>query len=158
MTASSPKEYTNPISPHDMSPWFDELISTLSVHQVQIETNTASKEVKNFYANLFQPDLHKLYEQQRNLFQKYYVSQILVAFYKATHEMNFQKIAFHFSDTKVLGWVQIENDNEELEKAVILAEAKVNAEFNQYGFYLDVMIVEERDNIPVPASYKEYEK
>ena len=67
-----------------------------------------------------------------------------------------KKLAFDINDTEVLVWAEIDNNNEELEKQLILAEAQVNSRYHQYGYDMTSMIVEESDLLPIPNHYSEF--
>ena len=50
------------------------------------------------------------------------------------------KLAFDYSDSKVLVWAEI--DNESFEDQLILSQAKINAKFSSEGFCISTTIVE----------------
>ena len=51
---------------------------------------------------------------------------------------------------------KIDNDDDELEKQLILVEAKVNAKYHSFGYDLTSMIVEKSDDLPLPSHYVNY--
>ena len=63
-------------------------------------------------------------------------------------------IAINLSNTKVSVWAVTNDDDEVSAKKIIIAEAKVNAKYFKYGFYIDAMIMEKSDNYPVPNHYQ----
>ena len=58
------------------------------------------------------------------------------------------------SDASVLVWAEIADDDELMEDQLRLAQAKINAQYSQYGFYLSSTIVEESDCMPIPSHYQ----
>ena len=65
-------------------------------------------------------------------------------------------MAFDYNDSEVLVWAQVNENDEQLEKQLYLAEAKINAKYHQYGFDMTSMIIESCDNVPIPNHYKPY--
>ena len=65
------------------------------------------------------------------------------------------RVALELSNSKVLVWAEIENDDELTEDALILSAAKVNYAFSTFGFHISSTIVEVADKLNVPKHYKE---
>lgn len=65
------------------------------------------------------------------------------------------RVALELSNSKVLVWAEIENDDELTEDALILSAAKVNYAFSTFGFHISSTIVEVGDKLNVPKHYKE---
>lgn len=65
------------------------------------------------------------------------------------------RVALELSNSKVLVWAEIENDDELTEDALILSAAKVNYAFSTFGFHISSTIVEVDDKMNVPKHYKE---
>jgi hypothetical protein len=67
------------------------------------------------------------------------------------------RLALDISDSKILVWAEIGDDDESTERALILSAAKANADFSEYGVHISSTIVEERDKLVIPRQYKEIE-
>ena len=65
------------------------------------------------------------------------------------------RVALELSNSNVLVWAEIENDDELTEDALILSAAKVNYAFSTFGFHISSTIVEVGDKLNVPKHYKE---
>jgi hypothetical protein len=65
------------------------------------------------------------------------------------------RVALELSNSKVLVWAEIENDDELTEDALILSAAKVNYAFSTFGFHISTTIVEVNDNLNVPKHSKD---
>jgi hypothetical protein len=138
--------------------WFDELISTLSTHQLMLSTNTASESLNNFYSTLLSGNANEIANLSRSQTQRHFISSIILDYVEIIKNNTPLKLAFNFNDSEVLVWAEI-NENDELkEKHLYLAEAKINAKYNQYGFDMTTMIVEDTDNISIPNHYKPFVK
>ena len=88
--------------------------------------------------------------------REYFVKKVVVEYLELLGDHLPNRLAFDFNDSEVLVWAEIQNNQEELEKALTLAEAKINAKFHPYGFDMESMIVEENDGLKVPNHYKIY--
>ena len=58
------------------------------------------------------------------------------------------------SDSKILVWAVVDDNDEKTEDALIIAEAKVNGKYYEKGFYLNSTIIEKSDNLSVPPHYQ----
>jgi hypothetical protein len=136
--------------------WFDDFVSTLRTHQVQLETNTASKEVENLYSSLLSGDVETVFKTNKETAQKFFVGKIILEYLNLLGNDFPQKLAFDHNDSEVLVWAEIEDDREDLEKKLIIAEAKINAKYHEYGFDMSTTIVENSDAHDVPNHYKSF--
>ena len=57
--------------------WFDELVQTLRVHEVQLETDTATEERKVFYDTLMSGNMDEISSMNKQSAQRYFVSRII---------------------------------------------------------------------------------
>jgi hypothetical protein len=136
--------------------WFDELVATLRTDQVSLELDVANKETKNVYEVLMGGDALEIAHLNRTLSQRQIIGSILWDYLKIIKDNKPQKLAFDYNDSEVLVWAEIDENNEQLEKQLYLAEAQVNAKYHQYGFDMTSMIVENCDSISVPNHYKPF--
>lgn len=134
--------------------WFDELIATLRTHELQLETNTAPKEIKEFYDVIMGNNWDEMFRLNKAASQQYFVGKIIVDYIKLLDKNLPSKLAFDFNDSEVLVWAEIEDNNDAQEKALARAESKINAQFHPYGFDMESLIVEKGDNLDVPNHYK----
>ncbi len=143
-----------------LNPNFDSFIESLVAHvrsdQIQIETQTSSPAIENFYSSIFSRDLDQLAKINIDNSNLYFIGKIIADYVGClTTEYNYnpEKLAFFFDNSTVLVWAQIKDDDTESERFLILAEAKVNGKYFQYGFQIDTTIVEESDRISIPNHY-----
>ncbi len=135
--------------------WFGALIHQLRTHELQLETGTAPEELSDFYEALINGEEIKVLNETRQGSTKFFVKKVVEMYIKELHsrEVNAQKLALYTSDERVLVWLQLEEDDEDSEKSAILAQSKVNSSFQEYGFHIESMIVEDADNLEVPKHY-----
>lgn len=139
----------------EYSSWFGEIIHQIKTHQLQLETNTASKEIEDFYESLFKGDEIKVLNKTREQSTQYFVKKIVELYIQElrSRKLKINKLALSTSDERVLVWVEIPDDDFESEKQLILAQSVANSAFHEYGFHIESMIVEETDELDVPAQY-----
>ncbi len=135
--------------------WFDNAVSTLRVHEIQLETGTSSTEIENIYKAAIEGDLLELARINKHHYQKVVISKILIEYLQLIKESNFEKIAFAISDSKLLVWLVIEDDDIKSELSFINADAEINGKFQEYGYCMDTMIIEKSDPIQIPSHYNE---
>jgi len=140
-----------------MSKWFDNFISHISVDKMMMETDTAPNETKQFYTNAFMEDYHSMSKSVRDQSTKYFIIKLVEYYVEQlkSFEISPQKLAFDFSDAKILVWAQIANEDDKSENALILSEARANRKYSETGFYISSTIVEECDNLEIPSHYNE---
>ena len=138
--------------------WFEELVATLSADKFMLDTDLASPELKSIYGTLIEGNADKLALQGKEMSQHHFISRILLDYLTVLRKRQIMpnKLAFDVNDTEVLVWAEVDDNNEELEKQLILAEAQVNARYHQYGYDMTSMIVEKRDSLPIPNHYSEF--
>lgn len=136
--------------------WFDNFIATLRTHQVQLETQTADSELKKFYETILGGNADELAHLGKTAAQKYFIPRIVVDYIKLIATNKPLKLAFDFNDAEVLVWAEIKDGEEELEKALLKAEAYINSKYHSYGFDMESTIVESSDNLNVPNHYTLY--
>lgn len=136
--------------------WFDELIGLIRTHELELETNTATNELKEFYTNAIQGNVDEILSFNKKLSQRHFVSKIIVDYIRILGKQHPLKLAFDYNDSSVLVWVEIQEDNFQMEKRLILTEAKINADYHKYGFAMSSTIVEDSDKLTIPNHYTIY--
>lgn len=136
--------------------WFDDLISTLRVHEIQLDTETAHPEIKKLYDVIISENFDEMFRLNKVAAQEFFVKKIIVEYLRLLGDTLPTKLAFDYNDSEVLVWAEIMNKQEDLERKLTLAEAKINAKFHPYGFDMESMIVEKSDGLRVPNHYKIY--
>jgi len=141
----------------DVREWFEGYISGIRFGQIMLETDTASPEKKQFYNDAISGNELGLHSYARTQSTKYFIKNIVSDYFKELQKFKLmpQRLAFDFSEAKILVWAQIADDDESTEDALILAEAEANAKYSDNGFYVSSTIVEESDNLKVPGHYNE---
>ena len=124
--------------------WFEQLIATLSADKLMLDADVASDELKSFYGTLMEGNADKLAAQSKAISQQHFISRIVMEYINVLRKNHLvpERLAFDLNDTEEQVWAEIGDDNEELEKQLILAEAQVNAKYHPFGYDMTSMIVE----------------
>nr|WP_321485066.1 hypothetical protein [uncultured Draconibacterium sp.] len=135
--------------------WFDDLVATLRKDQLMIETGVASKDLEKMYQILFNEDYDKLHENLRVQNTHYFIKKLVIDYLTEVRRRgnNPEKLALQLSESKILVWAEIKDDDESTEDSLLLAEAMVNAKYNELGFHLSSTILESSDNYPIPEQF-----
>ena len=133
--------------------WFDEFVARLRLDQLQLETDTASAEKQAFYDLVFTGNADQLAKLAKVNSQQYFVSKIIIDYLKLINSSLGSKLSFDYNDSAVLVWAVVEDDREDLERELFMAEAKINAKYHDYGYTVNTTIVEESDEYPAPNHY-----
>lgn len=138
----------------EIGAWFNALIDEIEFLQLQLETGIATHELKKVYDTLRGGDPTEIHHLNTEMAQKFFMAQVIQDYLKITEGTPLKKLAFSPDNSQILVWAEIENDDGKTEKAMILAEAEINAKYHVHGWTLDTTIVESSDQIPVPTNYK----
>lgn len=138
--------------------WFDELLAAISTHKYMLENSLADQELKDFYSTLMGNNVDTIAHQGKAYAQKHFVARVLVDYLSLLNKQNCipEHLAFDVNDSELLVWAEINDDNEQLEKQLILAEAEINAKYHNYGYDITSMIVEKSDRLSIPNHYSPF--
>jgi len=151
-----------PTNETNLSQWFDKLVSSLVAmvrsDQLLIETKVADKDTMTFYNALRNEDNEKLTFLTKQNAIKSIIGKLLFDYMieiKSSPARNVLKLAVDHTDSKILVWAEINDDDDDTERAIILTEAKVNANYYSKGLTISSIITEKSDNYPIPKHYKQ---
>lgn len=135
--------------------WFQEIIHSIKVDELMYRTDTMEKEKRRMFNNMMDNNFEQVARDTRKLASKLIIPSMLDEYFKLiSHKFNsLKKLAFEMSDSKILVWVEITQNDEDTEDTLILAEAKINGDFLKDGFRLLTTIVEDCDNLEVPQPF-----
>lgn len=153
-------KYRNNIHTQDNSEshnWFEEMISSLRIDQLLMQTDTIGRDKSEMYKAMIEGNYDQIHDSARNLSSQYFIERLLSTYVKELHSRNVNliRLALELMNSEVLVWAEIKDDDDETEKALILSAAKANSEFYKYGFHISSTIIEQSDNLDIPAQYIE---
>jgi hypothetical protein len=140
-----------------ISKWFNKFISDIRVDKEMMEADVVSGDTKQFYTDAISGNADGIHNYARVNSTQYFIFKIVEDYFKElkAFKASPKKLAFDFSEAKILVWAEISDGDEETEKALILSEAKANEKYANNGFYVSSTIVEESDKFKVPPHYQE---
>ncbi len=134
--------------------WFDNFVAMLRTHELQLETNTASNEMRKMYDVFFSGNTDNMALMSRNNAQRHFISKMLVDYVGFISKKSPLRLAFDFNDSNVLVWAEIPDDDELMERSLIMSESKINAKYHEFGFDMTTTLVETRDHLSIPNHYQ----
>ncbi len=141
----------------DTNQWFNDMVSNLKVDQLLLESDVLEKHKKEVYEAMISGNDDFMHNYARKTSSAFFIKNLIDSYFIELIERKAipNRLALELSNSKVLVWAEIDNDDETTESALILTAAKVNNEFSKYGFHISSTIVEEDDKLNIPNHYKE---
>lgn len=135
--------------------WFSNFIDQLKVDHFLLQTKTASKEKESFYKALMEGDDNAFIGRARHLSSELFIKMIIVDYLTELRSKSLKplKLALGLTESKILVWSVVNDDDNETEDALLLAEAATNNKYFEHGFYISSTILEKSDDLPVPSHY-----
>jgi len=140
----------------DSEAWFDDMVANLRYDQTLLENEILEEDKKKFYDALISGDVNFMHNYARQTSSVFFITNMVEAYFKELIQSKSKpsKIALELSNSKILVWAEIVEDDELMEDALILAEAKINSYFSKYGFHISSTIVENSDSLVIPEHYR----
>jgi len=137
------------------SKWFDELIATINTHRLMLETDVANNEHKNFYNLLITGSEIEISAMGHELTRISILKNMLIDYLQeiSNKKIKPEKIAFNHTNSGLLVWAVIADNDEKSENDLLLSAAKINSKYSKYGFSINSTILEKSDNYPIPKHY-----
>lgn len=144
------------VSTDILDQWFSNMIDHLRVDHFMLQTHSATKEKEDFYRAFVHNDTNKIFSGMRSDSSQFFISSLVVDYLNELKSAgkNPLKLALGISDSKILVWSEIEDNDEEMEDLLLLTEAKVNGKYHPKGFYVNSTIIEQSDKLPIPPHYQ----
>lgn len=141
----------------DFENFFNELVVNLRYDEQMLKIGSLDEQKANFYEAAMLGKQEEIFKQMKEGSSIYFISKMMPYYLNDLIKSGSfpKKLALEMSDNKILVWAEIKEDDEAMENALILSEAKTNAEFSKYGFSISSTIVEDCDNLQIPTHYKE---
>lgn len=135
--------------------WFQEMINHLKVDQLLMATDTASQPTRDFYNRFIFGNARDAVHHTRQNSNQFFIIKILTDYITTLNKARRipRRLALGISDSRLLVWAEIEDNDEATEDALLLSEAEVNATYYENGFCINSTIVEKSDLIPIPPHY-----
>lgn len=137
-----------------MDKWFEELIGAFRSLQKKLEVDQSNSPERVLVETLMTGSKNDVAAMSKNVAQTHFVQSIIFDYLQIIKNELPEKLAFSYNDSEVLVWAELKDDDWEMEKNLILAEAKIKANYAKYGYNMVSTFVESSDNLPIPNHYK----
>jgi hypothetical protein len=148
----------SPSECYDFKPWFVNLIDILKSRFSQQKNQLINihKEESDIAFSHVVEDYSTAMHQSRIASQKFFTTQILKVYIDEIHSLTNMPdlIGLAIGHNEILVWCQINDDDDEMENNLFLAEAKANADQTNSGISISTTIVERSEIISIPSHYK----
>jgi len=138
----------------DLNDWFDDMVRTIGVERLQYNSGTLPKDKEDSYRAFAKGEFDRSWGNKTSrIVHKEFIAELLWDYLNSINEFIPKKLAFDLRNSKVMVWAEIETENEDLEDRFYLTEAKLNSEFEKFGYCIDTIVVREDDSLKIPAHY-----
>jgi hypothetical protein len=137
--------------------WFDKMIYLINADKTMLETGTAPESKRVIYNDLFEGNFNKLLLENKKLADEVFTKGMFLDYMNELfkdRKVKINKLAFNIGKSNLLVWAQVNDDDFEAEKNLIMTEAIINAKYSDYNYYVSSTIVEKSDNLDIPAHYR----
>lgn len=154
MSTSSTKATPVFTSP-EAEDWFGQLVHQIKVDQIQLQTGVANKDKSEFYKHAIAGNTDEILKRLRIDASQAFVDKIIRGFLVelSNRKATPQKLAFALTPATIMAWAEINDNDENTEDAILLAEAKINSFAKEFDFCVDTMVVEKSDGLQIPSHY-----
>jgi hypothetical protein len=149
------KTYNTDQTSSNSSDWFQQFIHSIKVDELTYNTDTMEKNKRTMFDSMIANNHVQVARQARVMGSQIIIPTMLNEYFQTINSIFHQlkKLAFELSNSKILVWAEISENDESTEDILLLAEAKINGNFSNEGFRLLTTIVEDCDKIEVPKPY-----
>lgn len=135
---------------------FDGMVAQLRADELAMESDVASNEKTKFYNSLLEDNQIEVAKVALDMGRMIIIPSMLNDFVlnlknSDTLPLN---LSVSFNQEKLLVWATVSSNNETMEDAVFIAEAKVNAKYHTTGFHVSSTVVYDEDKVTKPAHYQ----
>jgi len=139
----------------DISQWFDDLVSTIRVEQIQLESGIAIKEKQDFWRPFLENNSLEIAVKSREMSSRLIIPELIGHYLSGLKERNviLNSLSLQLSDSKILVWAIVNDDDEKAMDQLFLQEAVVNAKYGDYGFHISTTVMEKSDGCATPPQF-----
>jgi hypothetical protein len=121
-----------------------------------MQNKVASKEKEEMYKAFITGDERAILSNVRKSSTQLFIRRIVFEYLNELRNSENKpiKLALGLSDSKILVWSEINDNDDEMENLLLLAEAKINHKYLKDGFFINSTIIEKSDKLPIPPHYQ----
>ena len=131
----------------NFSKWFDELVSSIRVDEMQIITGVDPQEKQDFLKLFSENNFLDIVRKNSEGTGMLIILDLLANYFKGikTRCIEFKLLSCQLSDSRILVYSVVKDDDEATMDQLFLLEAEVNAKYGNLGFHVSTTILEESD-------------
>ena len=139
----------------DISQWFDNLVNSIRLEELQLVSGVADKVKQDFWRPLLENNNLDIALRSREMSSRLIVPELISDYLIGLRERNINLISLslQLSDSKLLVWVVVNDDDEASGDQLFLHEAMINSKYSYYGFHISTTIMEKSDDCSTPSQY-----
>lgn len=147
-----------PTKSTDTSKWFDNLIASIRSEEIQLVCGIATQEKKDFWKPFFEDNHLEIAKRSRESASILLIPNLLADYVNGIkrRKIDLVSLSFQLSDSIILVWAVVNDDDELSMDNLFLQEAEVNAKYCDHGFHISTTIMEKSDNCPTPSHFQQF--
>lgn len=137
--------------------FIDQVAAYIKGEELEITAGVAPTQKKEIWEQIFKGNYLPMLKVNQNNNNEILGVQIALSFIQnlqATHKTKPHKLALSQKHNKVYIWAEIVDGDDETMEAILASVIDANFEHRDSGISLSPMIVEQSDNLSVPAHFK----
>ena len=137
--------------------FIDQVAAYIKGEELEITAGVAPTQKKEIWEQIFKGNYLPMLKVNQNNNNEILGVQIALSFIqnlKAIHKSKPHKLALSQKNNKVYIWAEIADGDDETMEAILASVIDANFEHRDSGISLSPMIVEQSDNLSVPAHFK----
>lgn len=140
----------------DIAKWFDSFVASIRVEELQLVSGIANKEKHEFWKPFLENNSLEIGSRSRENGSRLIIPELVSDYLFGIKErkVDLNSLSLQLSDSKILVWAVVNDDDEQAMDQLFLQEAVVNAKYGDYGFHISTTIVEKTDNCATPSQFQ----
>jgi hypothetical protein len=137
--------------------WLESVMHDMQVEKLKHESNVLDEKIKNLYSELASGELKTITSIMQSQANDYYRKNITIGFLDKVlnnSTIDLTKLGVNYSQNSVLIWAEINDNDTNSERELILLKAELNAKYSSLGYRTSITIVENSDNLSIPTNYQ----
>lgn len=142
----------------DITQWFDHFVASILSDEIQLVSGIATEDKKDFWKPFIEDNHLEIAKRSRESASILLIPNLLTDYVNGLKRRKIELVSllFQLSDSIILVWAVVSDDDEQSMDALFLQEAEVNAKYSDHGFHISTTIMEKSDNCPTPSHFQKF--
>ncbi|MEI6143797.1 MAG: hypothetical protein WCP85_31245 [Mariniphaga sp.] len=140
----------------DISKWFDGFVAAIRADELQLVSGVADNKKREFWKPFLENNSLVIGARSRESGSMLIIPDLVADYlYKIrAQKIELVSLSLQLSDSKILVWAVVNDEDEQAMDQLFLQEAAINAKYGDYGFHISTTIVEKSDNCQTPSQFQ----